>query len=151
MWRIEKMISEPDYIDRDELGLFCTLIESVTVAYNPIRTIKFDIIKPINLSESPLRYSKGTLTFKDVIQGEIKLINEKFEYPEFHCSAIRTSSDILTKILQNKGVDQGSYKDYYISIDHGNSQDEYHIICQTHELLLDDSGKLLGDFEGFEE
>ena len=145
------MISEPAYIDRDDLGLFCTLIESVTVAYNPIRTITFNIIRPVDSSEIPLRYNKGTLTFKDVIHGEINLINEKCEYPEFYRSAILTSSELLTKIIQNKGVDQRSYKDYYISIDHGNSQDEYHIICQTHELSLDDIGKLLADFEGFEE
>ena len=145
------MINEPNYIDRDELGVFCTLIESVKVTFNPTRTIKFNIIRPVDPYEAQLRYNKGTLTFKNVIHSNLKFINEQHEYPEFHRSAILDFSNLLTKTTKSKGVDKENYKDYFISIDQGNSMDEFHIICQTHELSLDNGDRQLSDFDGFKE
>lgn len=143
------MTDNMNYIDRDDLGLFCTFIERVTVTFNPTRTIKFDIIRPVDLSEAKLRYNKGTLTFKNVIQSDIELKNERHEYPEFHRSAILDKSDLLTTTIESKGTDKENYKDYYMLIDHGNSQNSYHIICGTHELIIENNPKHLKEYDGF--
>ena len=83
------------YQDLDDLQLYLTIIEKVTVSFNPVRTIEFNIIKPFDLSEKTLRYNKGTLTFNNVLYSDLELINEFYEYPEFYRSAILTDSKLL--------------------------------------------------------
>ena len=151
LWHIQKMTDKTNLTDRDDLGLFCALIERVTVTFNPTRSIKIEIIRPVNSTEKTFRYEQGTLTFKNVIQSDLELKNERYEYPEFYRSAVLETSDLLTKNIETKGAKKGDYHDYYLYIDHGNSQGEYHIICETHELTMDNNPRLLSDFEGFQD
>jgi hypothetical protein len=144
-----------NYKDFDELGLYLTIIESVTITFNPIRTIEFKIIKPFDHSESILRYNSGKLILKNIYWSNLDLINEFYEYPEFYRSAILIDSQLISdtnlKLDNLSKSDILSLKDYYFFIDQGNKESELHIVCEGHELIIESEPKLLTDFEGLNE
>lgn len=143
------------YQDNDDLGLYLTIIESVTVSFSPSRTIVFKIIRPFDLSETTLRWNAGTLTFKDVYQSNLELTNEFYEYPEFYRSAILDDSKLLLDtVAKLERLDKASnlkLKHYYLYIDQGNKETAVHIICEAHEMTLDPETKLLTEFKGLDE
>jgi len=145
-------IERDNFKDLDELGLFLTIIESVTIAFNPIRTIEFKIIKPFDHSESTLRYNSGKLILKNIYWSNLDLTNEIYEYPEFHRSAILISSQLISdtnlKINKLSEDDTLQLKDYYFYIDQGNRESEIHIVCEGHELIIDSKPRLLKEFDG---
>ncbi|MBK9580829.1 MAG: hypothetical protein IPO48_02540 [Saprospiraceae bacterium] len=143
------------YQDNDELGLYLTIIESVTVSFSPTRTIAFKIIRPFDHSETVLRWNAGILTFKGVCQCNLELTNEVYEYPEFYRSAILDDSKLLRDTvakLQGLGkTSKKKLKHYYLYIDQGNKEMEVHIICEAHELTLETETKYLTEFKGLDE
>ncbi len=143
------------YQDNDELGLYLTLIQSVTISFSPTRTIAFKIIKPFDHSEKLLRWNAGILILKGVYQCDLELANEFYEYPEFFRSAILDDSkllrDTITKLRRLDKASKNKLKHYYLYIDQGNKETEIHIICETHELRLEPELKLLTDFKGLDE
>ncbi len=120
-----------DYKDHDDLRLFLSLIESVSITFSPERNFSFKIIKPFDHSESKLRYTDAILTLKNIIYSDIQLVNEFYEYPEFHRSAI--------------------LKEYYFYLDLGNSEKELRVICESHELTILSEPKYLEEFQGLDE
>lgn len=143
------------YQDNDELGLYLTIIESATVSFSPKRTIGFKIIRPFDNSEIILRYNSGTLTFKGVYQCNLELTNEFYEYPEFYRSAILDDSkllrDTVAKLERLDKTSKSKLKHYYLYIDQGNKVTELNIICETHEMTLENETKLLTEFNGLDE
>jgi hypothetical protein len=143
------------YHDNDELGLYLTIIESVTVKFSPTRTIEFKIIRPFDHSETVLRYNYGTLTFKGVYQANLELTNEVYEYPEFYRSAILDDSkllrDTVAKLERLDKTSKSKLKHYHLYIDQGNKETEVHIICEAHEMTLETETKNLTEFKGLEE
>lgn len=149
------MTTDKKYQDNDELGLSLTIIESATVSFSPTRTIEFKIIRPLDHSESVLRWNAGTLTFKGVYQCNLELTNEFYEYPEFYRSAILDDSkllrDTLAKLERLDKTNKSKLKHYYLYIDQGNKETEVHIICEAHEMTLEPETKLLSEFKGLDE
>ena len=143
------------YQDNDDLGLFLTIIESVKMTFTPVRTICFEIIKPIDLSKSVLSYNKGTLIFKNVVHCNLDLTNEFYEYPEFHRSAILDNSKLLldtnNKLKRLKEGNNTEFKHHYLHIDEGNKETQINIICEAYEITVETEGKLLTDFKGLDE
>jgi len=146
-------IDKENYKNLDELGLFLASIESVTITFNPIRTIEFEIIIPFDHSESILRWNRGKLILKNIYWSSLNFINEIYEYPEFSRSAILLESQRisdtylrLNKLSQNDNL---QLKEYYFHIDLGNKESEIYVVCEGHELLIDSNPKLLTEFEGF--
>lgn len=143
------------YYDFDDLGLYLTLIESSTVTFNSERTIEFKIIRPFDPSEKVLRYNYCTLIFKNVFYCDLRLLNEFYEYPEFYRSAILEDSSLLRDMVDklkmlNKQIPK-NIKHYYLYIDQGNAETEVHIICEGHDLIIDNNPKLLTEFYGLDE
>ncbi len=142
------------YQDFDDLQLICTIIESVTISFNPERLIEFKIIKPFDHSERILRYNQASLTFINVLYSNIEVVNEFHEYPEFHRSAILTDSKLLREITSKLSISNEasakSYKDFYLHIDLGNKDSAIHIICENYELTLQSEPKLLTEFSGLD-
>lgn len=143
------------YQDNDELGLYLTIIESVIVSFSPTRNIEFKIIRPFDHSETVLRYNAGTLTFKGVYQCNLELTNEFYEYPEFYRSAILDDSkllhDTVDKLERLDKASKSKLKHYYLYIDQGNKETELNIICEAHEMTLENELKLLTEFNGLDE
>lgn len=143
------------YQDNDELGLYLTIIESVTVSFSPTRTIVFKIIRPFDHSETVLRWNAGMLTFKDVYQSNLELTNEFYEYPEFYRSAILDDSKLLRDTVASfERLDKTSklkLKHYYLYIDQGKKGTAVHIICESLEMTLEPETKLLTEFKGLDE
>jgi|GEM_PF-6018934 len=148
-------IDKDKYHDLDDLGLYLTLIESTSVTFNPKRTIEFRIIRPLDHSEKELRYTKGSLTFKNVLFCDLRLLNEYYEYPEFYRSAILEKSELL-KTTKEKFKRLGkslpeNVRHYYLYVDQGNDETEVHIICENHELTIESEPKFLTEFNGLNE
>ena len=146
---------EENYKDFDELGLYLTIIESVVVSFNPIRTVEFKIIRPFGHSESELHYQRGVLVFKNVIECSMDIVNDYYEYPEFYRSAVLSNSENLkaarSKYQQHGGKKEVEFMHYYMYIDYGNKESAVDLVCQSHELVLQSKPKLLTEFEGLNE
>lgn len=147
-------INKDKYRDYDDLDLFLTFIESSTITFNPVRTIEFRIIKPFDHAEKVLHYNSGTLTFENILYCDLKLLNELYEYPEFYRSAIIHDSRLLLNTVEKlKRLNEPTpkiFKHYYLNIDLGNTETEIHIICEGHNLMLNNNPRLLSEFDGFD-
>ncbi|MCG6150339.1 hypothetical protein LFX15_18725 [Leptospira levettii] len=144
-----------NYKENDDLMLYMTIIESVTINFNPTRNLIFSIVKPINYIEKPLKWNSGTLFFKNIYFTDLELINEFYEYPEFYRSAIISNSELLNKTIQKLNRLQKEYGSklihYYLYTLQGDMEIEFNIICESHEFILNDEAKPLEEFKGFDE
>ncbi len=143
-----------NFKDRDDLGLFLTSIQSVIISFNPERTINFKILQPVDKSETVLRWNSGYLLFKGVYYSDLELINEYLEYPEFHRSAILKESKLLRETINKLERLEKPIKTpllhFYLSTDQGNKEVEMNIICESHDLIVNNESKLLTEFSGFD-
>ncbi|XDD41714.1 hypothetical protein AB3N58_10370 [Leptospira sp. WS60.C2] len=144
-----------NYKENDDLMLYMTLIEGITINFNPTRNLIFSIVKPINYIEKPLKWSSGTLFFKNIYFTDLELINEFYEYPEFYRSAIISNSELLNKTIQKLNRLQKEYSSklihYYLYTLQGDMEIEFNIVCESHEFILNDEAKPLEEFKGFDE
>ncbi|ABZ94648.1 Hypothetical protein LBF_2151 [Leptospira biflexa serovar Patoc strain 'Patoc 1 (Ames)'] len=143
-----------EYKENDDLGLYLTLIQNVNMTFNPERELVFNIVKPLNFNDKPLKWNTGKLTFKNIHFCDLQFINEYNEYPEFYRSAILKESNLIKETVSklnrlNKQINSPLIH-YYLYTLQGDKEIEINILSESYELKLNSESKPLEDFKGFD-
>jgi hypothetical protein len=146
------VLSETEYKAYDDLGLYDSVIESLTVDHKN-KSITFKILKVVgkvdrsNGRNFTYRVRNATLTFYGVLFANVPYGMEWDEWSEFYRSAILSSSKTLERIKRLPiGEDvKNKLKHIYLGIDNGNDYKEIDIICSNYSLTLQDEEFILHD------
>ncbi|MFN8177754.1 MAG: hypothetical protein U0167_07500 [bacterium] len=125
-----------DYADRDDLGLFLTVIKSVSVDYST-HAMTFVVAKPFDHREPTLRFVETEVTLRSVRRMDCERNLDETELPEIYRSAVLDHH-------HSYALADGE-KVFFFGIDWGSKYYEWYVVAKSCEVGSGSEPVLPGD------